>query len=785
MKSGVEPVPGARIKRLAVIFGWSLLGILVWLGQVRWPIEPASPELDPSWQQALSHALAHGIRFGADLVFSFGPLGGPQHARYEPGMFWPQIVLYEFLFKGLLVWRWIAALRRFESTPDRIVFGLALISVALNGDVFMLGAVLVIASLLLREEPGPRWERALDCVLLFAIAYVKFTYCVFVLVAAAVIVVDAAFRSRREAWRMLGLLAAAAVVAWGACLQWPWDLPAFVWRSWQLASGYSESQASDGDVVDRDRAVTCLVLWGLMLGSFVLGARARRRALLVAACALFGTFTAFKASFTFHLMGGATFFGFMFLVPVVLVLEAEAHWLQRGVLAAARAALILFALDGYTRGLPYPALASTVMPGILSVEKNAGDLRELPRLEAQLQQRARTLETQFALPRMKSIVGDATVDVIGALQAYAFLNRMRWHPRPVFQSYAATNAALIELNGRFYAGDDAPRFVIFQTATLMGRIPGSEDSEIWRTLLADYRLLCRERGLLLFERDPARAARPPAPAQVRAELEARPMEWVSLAEFDDPHVVVRFDVRYSLYGTLRRHVYHAPITYIDVKTASGAISTWRLVPGQAQAGITLRPWLPFEDDWIAQYAGAPTDSIREFRLRSANDWNSLYQDTYRVVVETRPDSLPEQGRPAWDLAFGSFPTPPLAAESRTSAVYQFISGHEIVLVDADARLVFPVVPGPQRLTGFYGLFPRQPGQGDGVDFKILLVSPAGVSRELFSRTLVHSQPEALRLPIDLPFEAQPGERLVIETSNPPERTPLGDAPYFQALRIGP
>ena len=73
-----------RTRDVAALVGWCLLGFVMWIVHVQLPIGPAPAELDPSWQQALSRALVLGIRFGRDLVFTFGPLGGPQHARYEP-----------------------------------------------------------------------------------------------------------------------------------------------------------------------------------------------------------------------------------------------------------------------------------------------------------------------------------------------------------------------------------------------------------------------------------------------------------------------------------------------------------------------------------------------------------------------------------------------------------------------------------------------------------------------------------------------------------------------------
>ena len=47
--------------------------------------------------------------------------------RYEPELYWIQILLFEIAFKGLLAWRWTVAIRRWPSALDRSLFVLLLI----------------------------------------------------------------------------------------------------------------------------------------------------------------------------------------------------------------------------------------------------------------------------------------------------------------------------------------------------------------------------------------------------------------------------------------------------------------------------------------------------------------------------------------------------------------------------------------------------------------------------------------------------------------------------------
>ncbi|MDZ4771967.1 MAG: hypothetical protein SGI72_02415 [Planctomycetota bacterium] len=752
--------------------------------QLRLPIEPATPDLDPSWQQALNYALAHGIRFGRDLVFTFGPLGGLQHGRYEPTLFWPQILLFECLFKGLLIWRWMVALRRFESTPDRVVFVLALIGVGLIADAFMLASIAVLGSLLVRDDKERRFADVLDCALIFAIGYIKFTFLALGACACLAFVTTRLWRSCGAALRAAILCLSTAIGVWALCLQWPWDLPIFVLRAWSLASGYSESQATDGAVGSRTRAAWCIVVLGSMLVLFVWWSKARRLALLTAALALLGSFVAFRASFTFHVQGAPIFFGFMTLVSIVLVTSPDLGVAKRVVLGLARAGLVVVAVDGYTHGLEAPVLGRVLSPASATLESNARALHELPDLRERLEKRKAELEAQYALPRTRAIVGDAPSDFIGSAPGWIFLNRLNWRPRPVFQSYAATTADLIQLNAEFFESARAPRFVMFQSATFLGRIPGHEDSALHRVLLRKYRPVALERGYLLFERNPETAASPAPIRRVIAEIDARPMEWTALPETTDPMVIVSIEVRYSLFGRLRQFLYHAPITLVDIQTTDGGRSSWRLVPGMAQAGIMTKPYIPFEDDWLRAYTIGASNAITSLRLRTGNHWDSLYRPTYRVIVESCTNGLPElRTEERLPIIFGSFPTPPNSCQTDSPPRYFCEGGVEFVLVSPVTTLTFDVAPGRHVLTGSVGLMPGSIELSDGVDFTVSLRAQSGETRELYARTLDRTAKDVRHAILDVPFEAQPGETLLFQTSNPPTRTREYDLPILFGLKI--
>jgi len=96
------------------------------------------------------------------------------------------------------------------------------------------------------------------------------------------------------------------------------------------------------------------------------------------------------------------------------------------------------------------------------------------------------------------VIDSSTVDVFGQDQLYAIHNRLNYHPRPVFQSYLAFNAPLKRLNHQFYLSSDAPQFVFFHLSPIDHKFPPLEDSTVLRDLIFDYDLVSSTPPCLLF-----------------------------------------------------------------------------------------------------------------------------------------------------------------------------------------------------------------------------------------------------------------------------------------------
>src|SRR5262249_26589607 len=122
------------------------------------------------------------------------------------------------------------------------------------------------------------------------------------------------------------------------------------------------------------------------------------------------------------------------------------------------------------------------------------------KLRGQLHAEQARLAAQCALPRIAVAVRDAAVDVMSFEQAAVLLNRLNWHPRPMFQGYGAYTSSLLALNAHYFARETAPEFILFKLQTIDGRYPLLDDAQALLQVIHRYRPVLAERSFLLLQK---------------------------------------------------------------------------------------------------------------------------------------------------------------------------------------------------------------------------------------------------------------------------------------------
>lgn len=622
--------PSSRISRVSL--PWAAAFLLASVCALV-PFAPRMPGegLDLSWSVAMNQAVAQGLAFGRDIVFTFGPYAAMDTHMFHPAtdarMLWGSAALAVALaaLLSLLLRKGLLA---------RIAMLLILSGLMYSLDAlqmfYMVGAGALCERLGRGEDGGrpvPAGDPATAATLfvLFAplglLSLVKGS----MLALAAVIAVLSGILClvRRQAWNALAVVLgplAGAAVAWRLAGQ-PWSgLRDYIAAMLPIVSGYTEAMSATGRPGE--------ILLYLIASVAIVWRLARRDGpgpdkVLVALMFAAGLFLAFKGGFVRHDAHAGTAGLFLLLACCIL------PWPRGRVANGLTVLLVLLSwhsidkhyfATGFTRfsvqaQRTYAAAWTGLRARLAAPQALAADYQA-------------TLQALASHSTFGRLAG--STDVYSHAQIELIAPGNTWNPRPVFQSYSAYTPELAERNRQHLAGPHSPDQVVFRVEAIDDRLPPQEDGPSWPELLARYEPADFAGDALLLRKRVAPRTLPECGTQgaQHALGETVTLPGGACAAF------VRFDLRPSALGALAGLVYKPSQLDVRLQLADGTSRQYRLVSGMARAGLLLSPLVENAADFGLLYAGGDQLKFKGVRsltvtARKQWMWNASYTLDYR------------------------------------------------------------------------------------------------------------------------------------------------------------
>jgi hypothetical protein len=734
MSAQTPSAPAEQPSRL----GQFLLWLLIALAAFTVPRAPAL-ELDASWRMTMGYAFAHGLQWGKDLVFTYGPLGFVMGKTYWGQLFW-EMIAWQAFQAMLAAWLFTSEGRKLPPVSRFFFYAFAALFGVVYEDALEMIVIALLGWRLLRqvddeEQPRSGWFYA---ALLALYGAVKFTN---LLLAGVAVGIAVGLALLRRAPRVATITAATfggtTLALWLLCGQNPLNLPAYLLASLEISSGYNDAMS----IPTPDAPfVSGLLVVGLLAAYLALHvATSARRAFAVAntlLCALF-LFLNWKHGFVRsdgHMIG----FFICALLPVTAfpALFADApsrRWIRRALLVPAGILCVI----GIEQALPSMArsIASQLQDRLWA---RGYEITHWDSFRQGLRDKMREQRLQHDLHFVRKEIGDASVDILGHEQAIALFNKFNYRPRPVFQSYSAYNTALARRNLDYYASPAAPAYVLLKLQTIDGRLATMDDPLLLNYFLHAYDYVLTDRDWQLWRR---RADAPPAenvaPRRLRTASIATG-DWVELGELAQQPVWVSLDLRPSLIGRAAKLLYKLPLAYLIVEDTAGAVSRYRLPPDEGRAGFILSPIVESVAEYIAFSGGKPARRVARFRVE-VEQHAYLFQPQIEVglfsltpsTAAVRYAAQLERARLA---ALGAVPA---AIQSFVPVSDGRIDGQPVLVAHAPSRLEYALPAGATTITGRFGYLPGA-YEGDahtnGADFRVVWTD--GITeRVLFHRYL--------------------------------------------------
>lgn len=585
--------------------------------------------IETSWELEINRLASGPYAFGRDAVFTYGPLGYllyPLDVGSNVPRAWVFRLLVHAVFAALLG---RFAIRR-RSAVGAAAVALALAVAVAGGLDFEYEWLLVVALLAATAlETGSRAALAaaggLGALGLFAKASVGVG-------GLASVAVVAALWTRWQRARRGGPFAAAAgaglaLLAASRTLSSPAELPGWLLRALDVASGYSAGMAYPGAFrAFTLRAALVLVVFVALAGGALLRRGGATAAALAAALAP-AVFLAYKHSIVrVDEIHAPAVFAFGVAAAGVVAVAAADRALRLAAILAAVVAVVA------ARGAaPAPVVGAREAVRAALLDPGAGRAREwlpLGGLRRVLAPRpfVERLEPWFAsvtwplafhpvrvaYPDLVEVARGRKVGVVGQDQWLCFANDLDCVPAPLVGTYNTYTAALDRWSAERYEGPRAPDLLVVPFQAIDGRNLALEAVATMAAVHRWYDVAPRQAvpGALLL----ARRARPRAVTRVLlSETRVAAGAWTAIPEADGP-VVLTPDLRLGWRGQLRKTFVRVPPVILEVRRQSGAQETITLVADTARNGLVVSDVPRDLEDFARTFGGRVADRVVAVRF---------------------------------------------------------------------------------------------------------------------------------------------------------------------------
>ncbi len=461
--------------------------------------------LDHSWSTGVDVAAARHLRFGHDILFTFGPWGYLDHPLVISGVQFGLGACYTIASVVLAFCAAYLCLRRTvrPAVAAPLACLLTLVTPTNEPGLRILGAGLALAILALERRTRAAtsgWRGTAPTVLLAVasafVAEVKFSEGVTLLVLTAIVAVSV--RSLRAlVWNCAAAAVAFAVTflsAWLVAGQSLADLVPWLRGSKELTTGYAEAMGFERhDYLFSYLVAGVLTLVAVVLAVRLLWIRWNVPALGLVVLVVAMLDLAFKQGFSRHDGGHEQ----TYFVIIGFLLLALAGYAKRPVAALVATALAFALVPGQVGQLD-PFGAREQWRESVQATFDTGYRDDLL-YGARRQARARY--------RLPSTVLSATaghpvsVDMWETTLPWVF--EMDWRPVPVFQAYAAYTPYLDDLNARTIRSAPDNQQVLRETRTddIDGRNPRWDTPRYLLALVCGYKVVLNTSGWTLLRHD--------------------------------------------------------------------------------------------------------------------------------------------------------------------------------------------------------------------------------------------------------------------------------------------
>lgn len=596
------------------------------------PKMPA-PGLDASWAVGLNQAIAQGLAFGKDIFFTLGPYSSIYTKFYHPAtdfmmvggslylalFYWIAIVL---LMKGIK-WRW------------SIAFAILLFSMIYARDSLFFSYPLIIGllihKLILRKEIPFNNNSYILLALLFTplglLPLIKgslLILCVITILSCSLVM----YLSEQRTLALICLISpiVSMLFFWMSSGQTIFNLPGYFSSTLSLASGFTEAMANNGD---SKEIIFFWITSSCILLSIIIPKQLSILSKVFLFCVFFVfLFLSFKAGFTRH-------FGHAFIAGTsVLIASFLLPYLYSSKITLPLLVLSIYTatyINGhYTKISIRDNFMSTYTAAYYGVKNRIQNKNWL--------QQNFSLTMNYLKDRDGFPIMSGTTDIYSYNQTSLIAAKMKWSPRPVFQSYSVFTPKMAETNRNYLISDHKPDNIIFKVEPIDNRIPSLEDGISWAALINYYQPVHLEKDFLFLRK---KTGNKPIASLKSLKTEIHTFgEQVTIPNTSKP-LFVEIDIQPTIWGVLVTAFFKPNQLHVNFELKNGSQKQYRLISNMAKSGFLLSPLVENSAEFgllFSQNNFLEGKKIISFSINSDQAHSSHWETKYTIYYKTFADS---------------------------------------------------------------------------------------------------------------------------------------------------
>ncbi|KTD11111.1 transmembrane protein [Legionella gratiana] len=619
------------LENLNRIFGFlSKLLLLLITVSVFVPFSPKLPAqgIDSSWALGLNQAVAQGLAFGKEIIFTLGPYSSIYTKAYHPATH----LMMNAGSLYLAISYWVALLFLMKNTRWYwpLIFCVPLFGMMYARDSLFFSYALLVGLISFKVVCGEKNTLNSNNTLLLLIGFLFAPFGLFALIKGSMLILCFAVtwlsfvfflvnKQVKFAVMCLSSSIVSLILFWLAAGQSIIYLPNYLISSFSIASGFSEAMSTTGN---NNEVILFLIIASLIFLLILWHKQVPIGAKLFLFCIFFAfLFMSFKTGFTRHMGHG--------FIPGTSVLLAGLF--LPFLLNSNATYFLLFVslgcwnyINGHYTKISildnFKSSYSATWHGLKSI------IQDRQWMEKNFTFAMSFLREQAGFPLLQG-----TTDIYSYNQSYLISSQNVWSPRPIFQSYSVFTPNLAEKNKKHLQERQSPDNIIFKIEPIDGRVPSLEDGASWSPLLTHYKPTNINNGFLFLRK--RKTVSKENESLLRNEHHILG-ELVVLSEQKSP-VFATIAIQPTIWGKLATIFFKPNQLQIVLHLKNGTMKHYRFIASMAKSGFLLSPHIENTIEFSLLYQKNDDlngKTVKSFMITTNPDngwfWNHTYTITY-------------------------------------------------------------------------------------------------------------------------------------------------------------